>query len=211
MLASASGSVRVPLLRGVVTRLKFRLDLRQPGEQALDLVVLGGLNEGVWPPEPQPDPWMSRPMRDAFGLPLPERRTGLTAHDFVQAFAAPEIVLTRANKTEGQPRVPSRWLTRLDAVLRGAGAEDLLVPEANEWRDMRTLLNRPAQTVPLAPAAPRPPVKARPRRLSVTQIETWMRDPYSIFARHILRLRPLDPIDAAPGAAERGTLRCTSP
>ena len=181
------------------------LGLLEARLQHTNLVVLGGLNEGVWPPEPQPDPWMSRPMRDAFGLPLPERRTGLTAHDFVQAFAAPEIVLTRANKTEGQPRVPSRWLTRLDAVLRGAGAEDLLVPEANEWRDMRTLLNRPAQTVPLAPAAPRPPVKARPRSLSVTQIETWMRDPYSIFARHILRLRPLDPIDADPGAAERGT------
>jgi len=186
------------------------LGLLEARLQHTDLVVLGGLNEGVWPPEPQPDPWMSRPMRDAFGLPLPERRTGLTAHDFVQAFAAPEIVLTRANKTEGQPSVPSRWLTRLDAVLRGAGAEDLLVTEANTWRDLRTLLNRPAQTVPLAPAAsrppaPRPPVKARPRSLSVTQIETWMRDPYSIFARHILRLRPLDPIDADPGAAERGT------
>ena len=181
------------------------LGLLEARLQHADLVVLGGLNEGVWPPEPQPDPWLSRPMREAFGLPLPERRIGLTAHDFVQAFAAPEVVLTRANKTEGQPSVPSRWLTRLDAVLRSAGADGYFVPEDSPWRDLRNLLNRPKQEIALPPAAPRPPVAARPRRLSATQIETWMRDPYSIFARHILRLRPLDPIDADPGAAERGT------
>jgi ATP-dependent helicase/nuclease subunit B len=181
------------------------LGLLEARLQHADRVVLGGMNEGVWPPDPQPDPWLSRPMRDAFGLPLPERRIGLTAHDFVQAFAAPEIVLTRADKNEGQPRVPSRWLTRLDAVLRGANAEDLLISSDSPWRDLRGLLNKPAESITVAPAAPRPPLAARPRRLSVTQIETWMRDPYSIFARHILRLRPLDPIDADPGAAERGT------
>ena len=180
------------------------LGLLEARLQHADLVVLGGLNEGIWPPEPQPDPWLSRPMRENFGLPTPERRIGLTAHDFVQTFAAPEVILTRANKTEGQPSVPSRWLTRLDAVLRGAGTEDLLLPEESHWRKLRTLLNQPEKMVTLAPAAPCPPVAARPRRLSVTQIETWMRDPYAIFARHILRLRPLDPIDADPGAAERG-------
>jgi len=180
------------------------LGLLEARLQHADLVVLGGLNEGIWPPEPQPDPWLSRPMRDNFGLPTPERRIGLTAHDFVQMFAAPEVILTRANKTEGQPSVPSRWLTRLDAVLRGTGSNDLLVPEQSQWRNLRTLLNQPDGMVTLAPAAPCPPVAARPRRLSVTQIETWMRDPYAIFARHILRLRPLDPIDADPGAAERG-------
>ena len=181
------------------------LGLLEARLQHADLVVLGGLNEGIWPPGPQPDPWLSRPMRQSFGLPLPERRIGLTAHDFVQAFAAPEVVLTRADKSEGQPSVPSRWLTRLDAVLRGAGAEDALYSTENSWRRLRALLNKPKKTISIAPAAPCPPTDARPRQLSVTQIETWMRDPYSIFARHILRLRPLDPIDADPGAADRGT------
>ncbi len=178
------------------------LGLLEARLQHADLLVLGGLNEGVWPPDPQPDPWLSRPMREAFGLPLPERRIGLTAHDFTQAFAAPEIVLTRAGKTDGQPTVPSRWLTRLDAVLRGAGAEDAL--DAGHWRALRTLLHRPKAAIAIEPAAPRPPLAARPRRLSVTQIETWMRDPYAIYARHILKLRPLDPLDADPGAADRG-------
>ena len=181
------------------------LGLLEARLQHADLVVLGGLNEGVWPPDPQPDPWLSRPMRDSFGLPLPERRIGLTAHDFVQAFAAPEIALTRAAKNDGQPSVPSRWLTRFDAVLRGAGAEDALVATESAWRDLWALLNKPDRPIALAPAAPCPPLSARPRKLSVTQVETWMRDPYSIYARHILRLRPLDPIDADPGAAERGS------
>ncbi len=52
---------------------------------------------------------------------------------------------------------------------------------------------------------PRPPLAARPKGLSVTEIEHWLRDPYTIYAKHILRLRPLDPVDAEPGAAERGT------
>jgi ATP-dependent helicase/nuclease subunit B len=179
------------------------LGLLEARLQHADLLVLGGLNEGIWPPSPPPDPWLSRPMRDTFGLALPERRIGLTAHDFVQAFAAPEIVLTRAAKTDGQPTVPSRWLTRLEAVLRGTGAEDSL--KAGHWRALRGLLHQPKAAITIQPPAPCPPLAARPRRLSVTQIETWMRDPYAIYARHILKLRPLDPLDADPGAADRGT------
>lgn len=206
------GALLETLMAGATVRPRYGrhprlaiLGLLEARLQHADLLVLGGLNEGVWPPDPQPDPWLSRPMREAFGLPLPERRIGLTAHDFVQAFSAPEIVLTRADKTDGQPTVPSRWLTRLDAVMRGAGAEDVLYPRESQWRALRNRLNQPNQTITIAPAAPRPPVTARPRRLSVTQIETWMRNPYAIYARHILRLRPLDPIDADPGAADRGT------
>ncbi len=209
---SSYGALLESLMTGSTVRPRYGrhprlaiLGLLEARLQHADLLVLGGLNEGVWPPDPQPDPWLSRPMREAFGLPLPERRIGLTAHDFVQAFSAPEIVLTRADKTEGQPTVPSRWLTRLDAVLRSAGSEEYFYRPASPWQDWRRFLNKPTETITISPAAPRPPLTARPRRLSVTQVETWMRDPYAIYARHILRLRPLDPIDADPGAADRGT------
>jgi ATP-dependent helicase/nuclease subunit B len=210
--AGSYGALLESLMLGATVRPRYGrhprltiLGLLEARLQHADLVVLGGLNEGVWPPDPQPDPWLSRPMRERFGLPLPERRIGLTAHDFVQAFAAPEIILTRASKTDGQPTVPSRWLTRLDAVLRSAGSSEEFYPPASPWRDLRALLNKPKETIKIAPAAPCPPFDARPRQLSVTQVESWMRNPYAIYARHILRLRPLDPIDADPGAAERGT------
>jgi len=171
--------------------------------QHLDLVILGGLNEGTWPPAPGADPWMSRPMRKSFGLPPPERRIGLAAHDFAQAFCAPEVVLTRAARVEGAPTVPSRWVLRLDAVLRACGLD---MPQPGPWIDWFARLDRPDAIAPTPPPAPCPPVSARPRRLSATEIETWMRDPYAIYARHVLRLKALDPIDADPGAADYGSI-----
>ena len=171
--------------------------------QTADVVVLAGLNEGTWPPEPAADPWLSRPMRARFGLPPPERRIGLAAHDFVELAAAPRVVLTRAERVEGTPTVPSRWLLRLDVVLGEDGAERLRAA----GRDMRAwaeALDEPDAKIRAAPPAPRPPVAARPTALSVTQVEMWMRDPYAIYARHVLALKAIDPIDADPGAAERG-------
>lgn len=198
------------MLSGIVVRPRYgrhpRLQIWGPLEARLlhaDLIVLAGLNEGIWPPDPGNDPWMSRPMRARFGLPAPERRVGLAAHDFAQALAAPRVALVRTTKAEGAPTVPSRWLTRLDTVLEAARRGEALAP-SKPWRALYHALARPARYERAAPPAPRPPLEARPRRLSVTRIETWMRDPYAIYAERILGLRALDPLEANPGAAERG-------
>jgi len=171
--------------------------------QQADLMVLGGLNEGTWPGPAVSDPWMSRPMRREFGIAVPERAIGLAAHDFAQALGAPEVALTRAARREGAPTVPSRWLLRLDTVLRAVGLDGALAPEAEI--QAAALLDEPERVRPVPAPAPRPPLAARPRRLSVTQLETWLRDPYAIYARHILDLRALDELDADPGRAEMGT------
>ena len=199
------------LLVGRMVRPRYgrhpRLHIWGPLEARLqhaDLVILGGMNEGTWPPEAEPDPWLSRPMREAFGLPLPERRIGLSAHDFVQAFSAPRVAMTRATRVEGTPTVPSRWLLRLDNLLEAEGTRPRLRQGA-EWLAWQRSLDRPEAFDSPSRPAPRPPVAARPRSLSVTEVETWIRNPYAIYARHVLRLRPLDLIDADPGAAERGT------
>ena len=168
-------------------------------------VVLGGLNEGTWPPEVRASPWMSRPMQAKFGLPLPERRIGLTAHDFAQAFCAPTVVLSRAARVDGSPTVPSRWLLRLE-TFTGNSPLEALWAEQSPWRHWAGLLDAPGEIVPALPPAPMPPVEARPRRLSVTQVETWMRDPYALYARHILGLRALDPLDADPSLADFGSI-----
>jgi ATP-dependent helicase/nuclease subunit B len=170
--------------------------------QSADLLVLGGLNEGAWPAESEEDPWLSRPMRRGFGLPALERMIGLSAHDFAQAAAAPAVIFTRATKVDGTPTVPSRWLARLDAML--AKDQRWEAARQTDYPAWRRALDAPAAVRPRDPPAPRPPLAARPRQLSVTEIETWVRDPYAIYARRILRLRPLDDIDADPGALERG-------
>ncbi len=170
-----------------------------------DLLILGGLNEGSWPPEPAVDPWMSRPMREEIGLPSLERQIGLSAHDFMQCFCGREVVLTRSEKVGGQPTVPARWLSRLNAVLRIKEGEPHAGLDAPRWGRLAAALNRADRPAAIAPPEPRPPLEARPARLSVTGIETWMRDPYAIYARHVLKLEALDPIEADPGAADRGT------
>ena len=144
-------------------------------------------------------------MRRAFGIALPERATGIAAHDFAQALGAPEVALTRAARSEGVPTVPSRWLLRLDAVLRAVGLDGALRPDDTVRRAVERI-DRPEEYRPLPAPEPRPPLAARPRQLSVTQIEIWLRDPYAIYARHILGLSPLEELDADPGRAELGTV-----
>ncbi len=201
------------LMEGRVVRPRYgrhpRLAILGPLEarlQRLDRVILGGLNEGTWPTPSDPGPWLSRPMRSDFGLPLPERRIGLSAHDFLQAFSAEEVFLTRAQRDEGSPSVPSRWLLRLDALVGLLGLEMPTVAQAARWRSWASRLDRPREVRPAPAPAPRPPVAVRPRSLSVTRVETWFRDPYSLYADKILKLRALDPIDADPTLADRGTL-----
>jgi len=174
--------------------------------QHADVLVLGGLNEGTWPAQVDPGPWLSRPMQADFGLPLPERRIGLAAHDFYQGFCAPRVYLTRAERVEGTPSVPARWLRRIAALRDGLGLENDLQGETAQLRAWAAALDQPAEVAPMQEPRPTPPVEVRPRELSVTRIETWMGDPYALYAREILRLYPLDPLDADPGAAERGTL-----
>ena len=176
--------------------------------QGADLAILAGLNEGIWPQSPPPDPWMNRRMRLDAGLLLPERRIGLSAHDFQQAVAAREVVLSRACRDAEAETVPSRWLNRLTTLLGGIAPDDLAAMRARgaEWLALARALDRPEAAVERARRpAPRPPVAARPKALSVTEIQTLIRDPYAIYARHILGLRPLDPLKLSPDARLRGS------
>ncbi|WP_099825038.1 double-strand break repair protein AddB [Oceaniglobus indicus] len=181
--------------------------------QGADLVILGGLNDGTWPQTPTPDPWLNRPLRQQAGLLLPERRVGLSAHDFQQAAAAPHVVLSRARRDAEAETVPSRWVNRLTNLLNGLpgtnGPEALAAMRARgaRWSDMARALDADYQPVtPARRPAPRPPRDARPKQLSVTQIKTLIRDPYAIYARHVLRLRALDPLHPEPDAPLRGTV-----
>lgn len=170
---------------------------------AFDRVILGGLNEGTWPAEPKPDPWMSRPMRRDFGLPSIDLAIGKAAHDVAMAMGGREVFLTRAQRVDGSPTIPSRWLLRLDTVARALHSEERLT----SWQapaQWHALLDTPEAPDPGRPPEPRPRLDQRPRRLSVTRIDTWLRDPYSIYARYILKLRKLDPLDQEVGAIERG-------
>jgi ATP-dependent helicase/nuclease subunit B len=169
-----------------------------------DRVIIGGLVEGVWPPAPRVDPWLSRPMRHELGLDLPERRIGLSAHDFAQLLGADEVILSHAAKVGGAPAVASRFLHRLEAV---AGEARWATAKAAGEKYLRFAaeLDRPDKVEPIPQPAPRPPRSVRPLKMSVTAIEDWLRDPYTIYAKYILKLDRLDPVDMPLSAADRGS------
>ena len=204
------------LLRTVTVRPNWqthpRLSILGPLEARLtqaDLTILGGLNEGSWPPEPVVDPWMSRPMKKKFGLPLPERRIGFAAHDFIQLASGPDVVLTRARRAGNAPAVPSRFLLQLETVCAALGYHDkhcdAFAPE-KPWAEWARMLDRPDAVKPYEAPAPKPPTAARPRKLSVTEIGLWQRNPYAIYARRILDLKKLEPLEIEATAADRGLM-----
>lgn len=167
-----------------------------------DRLVLAGLEDGIWPRGAPIDPFLSRPMRERLGLPSPERRLGLTAHDFAQAACAPEVILVHSQRREGAPAVESRWLWRLRTLARGA---KVALPTRPELLDWARALDAPGAYAPVSRPAPKPPVDQRPGQYAVTRIEALTRDPYSVWARDILRLFPLDRPDEPVESRARGT------
>jgi ATP-dependent helicase/nuclease subunit B len=206
------GDVFDELISGAVVRRRSdahpRLSILGPLEARLmsaHHVILGGLNEGVWPQIAPADPFLSRTMRENIGLPAPERRIGLAAHDFAQGAAAAHVTLTRAKRAGGDPAKPSRWIVRLRNILDGAGA--LADADKSEEQGARAAaLDAAGPAQPAEPPRPRGGPDRRPATLPVTDIERWIRDPYAVYAKRILRLRALEQPGASAGPREVGSL-----
>ena len=165
--------------------------------QRADLVVLGGLNEGVWPALPAPDPWLPPKVRATLRMPTLDSRIGLAAHDFAGALGAPEVLITRARRDSKSPTVASRFLLRLGAI---SG----VLPRDVRLERMTRALDDPGSTEPADRPAPSPPAEQRPERISVTAVDRLKADPFAFYAQAILKLRSLDPVDADHTARWKG-------
>ena len=192
----ADAAVRPP--QGGHPRIAI-LGLIEARLQQADLMILAGLNEGVWPPLPAPDPWLAPRVRRALGLPGLDRRIGLAGHDLANGLGAPAVLITRALRDASAPTVASRFWLRLKAV------------SGSRWQEETRLLalaraiDRPEHVRPAETPAPCPPRDVRPRVIHVTEVDRLKADPYGFYARKILGLSQLDPVDADPSPAWRGT------
>ena len=205
-----TASDAVPLLRQLLDERPVRppygghqriqiFGLLEARLQQADLMILGGMNEGVWPGEPRPDPWLAPRIRTNLGLPTLDFVTGLAAHDFASALGAPRVLLTRARRDGRSPTVASRLWLRLQAMTGGLARDHRLE------RLAAVIDSTPGPPQPVARPAPVPPVEARPKRIAVTDLDRLQADPFAFYAKAILRLRPLDPLDADHSAAWKGT------
>jgi ATP-dependent helicase/nuclease subunit B len=166
--------------------------------QQADLMVLGGLNEGVWPAQPAPDPWLAPKIRANLGMPGLDYRTGLAAHDFASALGAPQVLITRARRDSRAPTVASRLWLRLQAMTGGLARDARL-------ERLGAALDDPGKPQPVDRPAPSPPASERPRRIAVTAVDRLKADPFAYYARSMLELFRLDEVDADHTAAWRGT------
>ncbi|MBJ6987105.1 double-strand break repair protein AddB [Devosia sp. MC521] len=172
---------------------------------APDLVILAGLNEDKWPAAADPGPWLSRGMRLAAGMEPPERMQGLAAHDFAQAMGRDAVIISYSDRVGSSPALPSRLVQRLDAFI-GASAVETMRERGQFWIAQSRAIDAVTSVSPAKRPLPNPPIVPRTQKLSVTEIETLMRSPYDIYAKHVLKLRQLDPLGEEPDARERGTI-----
>lgn len=186
-----------------------RLQIYGPLEVRLlqhDRVILAGLNEGTWPQSTRNDAFLNRVMRAELGLPLPERSTGLAAHDFQQLATKEEVFFTRSQRVDKAPTIPSRWIQRLNAIIGEKNTEDI-TRRGDRYLAWANLLDKQqANQRRTQRPYPTPPIEIRPTALPVTDIETWIRDPYALYAKRILKLRPLDPLEREPDPLLKGTV-----
>ncbi|MCB1519576.1 MAG: double-strand break repair protein AddB [Hyphomicrobiaceae bacterium] len=200
LIANENVRLNVPLHPRLAIWGPFEARLQQP-----DIVVLGSLNDGKWPESADPGPWLNRPMRAELGLPAPEEQIGHAAHDFTSLLGAKRVYLTRAEKVDGVPTVPSRWLMRIVALLDGLGMRDAIAMD-RPWLGWARARDHVGERITIRPPAPVPPVAMRPRRISVSGVEQWLANPYAIYARHILGLDPLPALGNGPDNSLKGSI-----
>ena len=186
-------------------RLKILGTIEARMQQA-DIVILGGLNEGVWPPFSERDTWITNATRTQLGLPDRYWRIALSAHDFMMAASAPEVLITRSVVTDGVPTQISRWLARLDAVLAAAGLSSYLDKQIPVWMKAVNARKIPDIVKPISQPEPKPAIAHRPSQISATDFEQWIKDPYGFYVNKILKIKQKQQIDEPPSVALRGSL-----
>lgn len=168
---------------------------------SFDMVVMAGMNQGVWP-QPQHNAWLSASMMEALGLPTPEHFTGLAAHDVSGLLCQPQVVITRAQRDHRTPMVSSPFWQRIRHAAGDAWNAMQLAPHYAQWR--QALYQGSESNMQPAVDAACPPVSSRPTKFSATDIELLVRDPYGFYAKRILHLRALDEVEEEAGVKEIG-------
>ena len=185
-----------------------RLSILGPIEahlQNFDFIIIGEVNEGIWPKIPDADMWMSRPMMKDFGFSLPEKNIGILGTIFANFLKTKNVILTRAERIGESPAQKSRWWLRIETVLKALNMSINDI-ENKFFPIIANKIDTPLSYTPIKAPAPTPIAKSRPRKLSASGVDLLINDPYSAYAKYILKLYPLDDLDKKPDQRDYGTL-----
>lgn len=173
--------------------------------QQFDRVILANMQDGIWPGLARPSAWLNLAQQATLGLPAPEEQLSLMAHDLLLLGSQHELFLTWPEREGGAPTTRSRYIERLVALmeLQGMPEATFCATEYLGWA--HALYEAPAFRE-IAPPAPAPIAARRPKAVDASALDRLTTDPYYLYARYVLKLRELDPIDAEPEAKEFGTL-----
>lgn len=204
-----AGEIKVPSDDEITPNLYF-WNTEDARMQSPDILIAGGMNEGTWPIFSGQDPWLNRNLRSQMGLNLPEARIGLMAHDFQQIVSGKEVILSRSILGDGDPTTPSRWLSRLTNLLAGLDPDGIAALEnmrvrGDKWLHLAERSEKPVKPQKSYPRPqPAPPLLSRPKKISATAVRTLITDPYAIYARNILKLKPVYRLKVEPSYLLRG-------
>ena len=197
ILADAIGGVSV---RGVMddSAKIVVLGTIESRMQTADVIILTGLNEGMFPAQGYENAWLPRNLAKEIGLPSPDRKVSLQALDFMNLSCGKEVYWLRSCVSGGVQTAESRFLSRVAARYGDLGKEhgkDIL----NSVRARDDIALRP-----LDYSAPVPP--ADWTKVFVTELELLIHNPYAFYVRHILRLQPKDDYWLPPDARGFGNI-----
>lgn len=188
-------SIRPPLNEDTKIRVLGVIESRM---QNADVIILTGLNEGMFPGAGYSNPWIPRGVAEKIGLPSPNTEVSLTALDFITLSCGREVYWLRSKTAGSSVTTESRFLSRVDVMTKSEkrkAKSEILESVLNQ----DNIAHKPMDYSSPAPPADRGDVY-------VTDLELLIHNPYAYYAKHILRLRPKRDYWETPDARDFGNL-----
>ncbi|MBN1325152.1 MAG: PD-(D/E)XK nuclease family protein [Alphaproteobacteria bacterium] len=200
---SDARAVIADVLSGVSVRTQmndaaniFVLGTIESRMQTADVIILTGLNEGMFPSIGYENSWLPRHMAEKIGLPSPDRKVSLMSLDFMNLSCGETVYWLRSKTAGSSQTTESRFISRVDVTSNGIKKDKAILSVVRN-RDNVPL-------IPLDYSSPRPP--ADRSDVYVTELELLIHNPYAFYAKHILRLYPRDDYWKEPDARDFGNL-----
>ena len=164
--------------------------------QTADVIILTGLNDGMFPATGYENAWLPRDIANKIGMPSPNRKVSLMALDFMNLSCGQDVYWLRSKNSGGTLTTESRFLSRVRVAIGDIQTDNEILESVRKMDDV--------PYNPLDYSPPTPPIDKSD--VYVTEIELLIHNPYAFYVKHILRLKPVDDYWVLPDARNFGII-----